>query len=177
MAPVVYSLDEAWIIGSVPKGPKRTLPYLERPAAEGGLSDSVKRPLDVAYTTKVLALEQERLKTLGEAAERVSFFFVDELTYDTKLLIQKGMDAARTREALVQARELLAGQEQWEHAAMETPIRELGAQLGLKPGQMLGTLRAAVSGSPATPPLFPMMEVLGRDACLKRIDQAIERLQ
>ena len=156
---------------------QRTLPYLERPAAEDGLPNSVKRPLDLAYTTKVLALEQERLKTLGEAAERVSFFFVDELTYDTKLLIQKGMDAARTHEALVQAREFLAGQEQWEHAAMETPIRELGAQLGLKPGQMLGTLRAAVSGSPATPPLFPMMEVLGKDVCLKRIDQAIERLQ
>ena len=155
---------------------ERTLPYLERPEVEGGLPDSVKRPLDRAYTTHVLALEQERLKTLGEAAERIVFFYLDELTYDTSLLIQKNMDAPRTREALIAARDILAGLEQWEHVSLETPVRELATTLGLKPGQMLGALRAAVSGSPATPPLFQMMEVLGRHVCLKRINRAIERL-
>jgi glutamyl-tRNA synthetase len=59
---------------------------------------------------------------------------------------------------------------------MEPPMRELAAKLGLKPGQLFGAIRVAVSGSTATPPLFQMMEVLGREVSLKRIEQAIERL-
>ncbi len=65
----------------------RAIPYMERPEAEGGLPDSIERPLDREYTTRVLHLEHERLKTLGEAAYVVSFFYEDDLTYDTTALI------------------------------------------------------------------------------------------
>src|SRR2546425_1108832 len=115
---------------------RRTIPYLERPEAEGGLPDSIKRPLDVAYTTRVLQLEQERLKTLGEAAPRVAFFYSDTLTYDTALLIQKKMDAASTLNALVRARGLLATLKEWKHETMEPPMSELATQLGLSRGQL-----------------------------------------
>jgi len=155
---------------------QRILPYLERPEAEGGLPDTIQRPLDVPYTTRVLSLEQERLKTLGEAAPRISFFYLGDLEYDGALLLQKGMDSPRTRDALLHARDLLSTLHQWEHTEMEPPVRELATKLTLKPGQLLGSLRAAVSGSPATPPLFPMMEVLGRERCMQRIEQAINRL-
>jgi glutamyl-tRNA synthetase len=155
---------------------QRTIPYLERPEAEGGLPDSIQRPLDVTYTTHVLQLEQERLKTLGEAAPRVAFFYTEDLTYDTALLIQKKMDAASTRDALIHARDLLAKFDPWTHEVMEPPMRALAEKLGLKTGQLFGAIRVAVSGSTATPPLFQMMEVLGRELSLSRIDQAIARL-
>lgn len=155
---------------------RRTIPYMERPEAEGGLPDSVPRPLDPKYTARVLSLEQERLKTLGEAAHAVSFFYTDEMPYQTALLIQKGMDMPRTRDALVRARNLLASLEVWEHSVMEPPMRELAVELGLKTGQLFGSIRVAVSGRTAAPPLFQMMEVLGRERTLSRIDQAIARL-
>ncbi len=152
---------------------ERILPYMERPEAEGGLPDSIARPLDIPYTKRVLELEHERLKTLGEAAHVVSFFYEEEITYDTKLLIQKGMDAARTHDALVKARDALNTLEQWEHTALETLLRGMIEPLGLKAGQFFGTIRTAVSGRTATPPLFQMMEVLGREVSMKRIEQAI----
>ena len=68
--------------------------------ADGGLPDSILRPLDFEYTSRVLSLEQERLRTLGEAAHAVSFFYSDNLAYETALLIQKGMNAERTKAAL-----------------------------------------------------------------------------
>jgi len=154
----------------------RTLPYMERPETEGGLPDSVQRPLDRAYTTRVLELEQERLKTLGAAAPAIAFFYVRDLTYDKAMLIQKGMDEPRTRAALVQMRDLLTGFEEWKHEIMEPPMRELAKTLALKPGQLFGATRVAVSGSNATPPLFQMMEVLGREVTLKRLQQAIDLL-
>jgi glutamyl-tRNA synthetase len=155
---------------------ERALPYLERPHAEGGLPDSVARPLDREYTPRVLRLEHERLKTLGEAAHVVSFFYENEISYDSALLIQKGMDGPRTREVLLQARELLAALPEWKHDAIEAPMRELVTKLGLKAGQVFGTVRTAISGRTATPPLFEMLEVLGRDVALQRIDQAITKV-
>jgi glutamyl-tRNA synthetase len=154
----------------------RTLPYMERPEAEGGLPESVNRPIDREYTTRVLHLEHERLKTLGEAAHVVSFFYTDNLGYETPLLIQKGMDAPRTRAALEEAHNLLYSLPSWEHSVMEPPMRELATTLGLKPGQLFGSVRVAVSGRTATPPLFEMMEVLGRQRSLTRLNDAIERL-
>lgn len=155
---------------------RRTLPYMERPASEGGLPDSISRPLDVEYTTRVLRLEHERLKTLGEAAHVVSFFFEEEISYDTALLIQKGMDASRTRDALAHTLDLLTKIQDWDHTVIEPLMRELVATLGLKAGQLFGTVRTAISGRTATPPLFEMMEVLGREVTLKRIEQAITLL-
>ena len=154
---------------------QRILPYLERPEAEGGLPDSIKRPIDPDYTKRVLALEQERLKTLSDAT-KAHFFFEAELTYDAPMLIQKGMDTQRTHDALVQAHNRLAGLEQWERSVLESAMDELGIALSLKRGQFFGALRVAVSGSNATPPLFPMMEVLGREVSMKRIEQAIIKL-
>ena len=116
---------------------KRALPYMERPEAEGGLPDGVSRPIDAEYTARVLHLEHERLKTLGEAAHVVSFFYEDTLTFDTPMLIQKNMDAPRTHAALVRALDLLKSFEQWEHTVMEPPMRELANELSLKPGQLV----------------------------------------
>ncbi len=154
----------------------RTLPYMERPEEKGGLPESVKRPLEREYTARVLHLEHERLKTLGEAAEVVSFFYVDELDYETTMLVQKGMDADRTRDGLARARKLLDGVVSWEHEVMEPPMRELAAELGMKPGQLFGAIRVAISGRTATPPLFETLEVLGRERSMARIDKAIQKL-
>ena len=155
---------------------ERTLPYLERPAEEGGLPDSVSRPLKRDYTTRVLRLEQERMKTLGDAANRIAFFYVDELTYNPAILIEKGMDSARTQNALIHARDLLANLETWDATSMELPMRELAKTLELKAGQLFGSVRSAVSGLTATPPLFQMMEVLGRDVTMQRIEKALAML-
>ncbi len=155
---------------------RRCIPYMERPEASGGLPESISRPVHFDYTSRVLSLEQERLRTLGEAAHAVSFFYSDGLTYETTLLIQKGMDTERTKAALSSALKLLAGVSQWEHSVMETPMRELAVELGLKTGQLFGSIRVAISGRTATPPLFQMMEVIGRERTLLRIKVAIGRL-
>ncbi len=155
---------------------ERTIPFLERPEAQGGLPDSVKRPLDKAYVARVLKLEQERMKTLGEAAQIVTFFFTDDLDYQADALIGKGMDRAQARTALERALALLEGLENWEAAAMEPPMRALADELGLKPGQLFMTARVAVTGRTVSPPLFETMEALGRERTLARIRQALAKL-
>jgi glutamyl-tRNA synthetase len=155
---------------------ERALPYLERLEAQRGFPDGVKRPLDTAYVGRVLKLEQERVKTLGEVAQMTSFFFSDDLHYAAEALIGKGMDAAQTREALRRGLGVLVDLEHWEASLMEPPMRVLADELGLKPGQMFMPLRVAVSGRTVSPPLFETMEVLGRSRTLARVRQALEKL-
>jgi glutamyl-tRNA synthetase len=50
------------------------------------------------------------------------------------------------------------------------------AEIKLKAGELFGAVRPAVSGQTATPPLFQMMAVLGKERTLARIDDAIKRL-
>jgi glutamyl-tRNA synthetase len=154
----------------------RTIPYLERPEGHGGLPSSVSRPLSKAYVARVLKLEQERMKTLGEVAQLVTFFFTDDLHYQADALIGKGMDREKTITGLQRALALLTSLESWEAAAMEPLMRALADELGLKPGQLFMAARVAVTGRTVSPPLFETMEVLGRERTLARIRQALEKL-
>jgi glutamyl-tRNA synthetase len=178
----IYDADKlSWMNGvyirrlSIEEMTQRTLPYMERPEAEGGLPDSIARPLDPEYTQCVLALEQERLRTLGEASHAVSFFYTEDWEYETPL-IQKGMDAESTKNALTKTHELLKNLDTWESAVIEERMRALMVELELKPAQLFGAVRVAVSGRKATPPLFQMIEVLGRERTMSRIERAIAQV-
>ena len=156
---------------------ERTLPFLRRPAAQGGLPDSVRRPLDPAYVERVLLLEQERMKTLAEAPAMTSFFFTEALEYDPALLVAKGMDRERTLDGLERALARLEALAGWEASVTEPPLRELVGVLGLKPVQLFTSIRVAVTGRTVSPPLFETMEVLGRERSLRRLRQAIAALR
>jgi glutamyl-tRNA synthetase len=60
---------------------------------------------------------------------------------------------------------------------MENRLRPLAVELGLKAGQLFGTLRTATTGRTAAPPLFQTMEVLGKAKCISRIEIALEKLK
>jgi glutamyl-tRNA synthetase len=147
------------------------VPYLE--ADVTGLPSSIQRPIDRDYLTTIVPLERERLKRLSEAPEMLEFFFVDQPQYDPALLIQKGMDADSTRNAVERALAAAEAASDWSPSALEVVYRALAEDMGLKAGPLFGTIRTAVSGRTATPPLFDMMSVLGRDRVLARLRAAL----
>ena len=148
----------------------RMLPYLERDLPGDLL------PVDVDYLGRIAPLIQERIKLLSESAKMTSYFFMDPTEYDPPGLVQKGMEQEGASAALRVALEQLIHVGTFEHEPMEELLRAVGERLGLSPRQFFGTLRFAVTGRTATPPLFETMEVLGRDRVLRRIQTAIQRL-
>ena len=52
---------------------------------------------------------------------------------------------------------------------METTLRGFAEARQIKLGAVAQPLRAALTGSTASPGLFEVMAVLGRDACLQRL--------
>jgi glutamyl-tRNA synthetase len=129
-----------------------------------------------AYVKAALPLVQERARTLAEVAELTRFFFVDELDYEPELLVGKNMDKDSTVKALKAAQQKLSPLSAFDADSLEGVLRPLAAELGLKTGQLFGTLRVAVTGRTAAPPLFATMAVLGKERCRKRIEAALQRL-
>ena len=116
------------------------------------------------------------LKKLSDAPEMLSFFFQERLAYDDAALVQKGMDAEGTRAALEQAIATAESVGDWSVAPLESAYRALAPDLGIKTGQLFGTIRVAVTGRTAAPPLFDTLAVLGKDRCLTRMRAALAAL-
>lgn len=136
--------------------------------------------LPEAQSLAIVRLMQERLKRLKDFPDGVAFFAA-RLPYDAALLVpdKKGKPvktAAETRAALARLREMVAKIAPWQAAAMEQAGRKLAEELGWKPGDLFTPLRVAVTMRRVSTPLFETMEILGREECLTRIDEAIRKI-
>jgi glutamyl-tRNA synthetase len=120
----------------------------------------------------IVPLIQERIKTLAEVADKAGFFFKEQLAYEAELLIGKKMTAAESLNGLWRARETLAALPDFSTERIESAMRALADELGLKAGPLFGIVRVAVTGEKVSPPLFETMEVLGQARALARLDQA-----
>ncbi|TET26132.1 MAG: glutamate--tRNA ligase, partial [Dehalococcoidia bacterium] len=128
------------------------------------------------YVRDILPLIQERARTLAEVAELAQFFFIDQLDYEPGLLVGENMSRQSAIQALKAAQNRLSQLEEFDAGSLEALLRPLAVELGLKTGQLFGTLRVAVTGRTAAPPLFQTMAVLGKERCLRRIEAALARL-
>ena len=124
----------------------------------------------------VAAVVQERLKTLADAAPRIPFFFYPDFDYEPEDLVQRKMDEAGTRRALEASLETIEGLESPDAATLEGAMRPLADDLGIKVGQLLGTLRVATTGLRVSPPLFESMEVLGKERIVRDIRRALAKI-
>jgi glutamyl-tRNA synthetase len=125
----------------------------------------------------ITPLVQERIRLLRDVLTVADFFFADELApYDSAELIPKKGDVALALRVLERAGVTLqdAG---FTHDGLESALRTGAEELGIKAGQMFEPIRVAVCGRKTAPPLFATLEVLGRATCLKRIEQAREKLK
>ncbi len=73
-------------------------------------------------------------------------------------------------------RDAFAGAMPFDAANLETTLKATAAQLGGKVGVLVHPTRLAVTGSNAGPSLYHLLEVLGREKVLARIDRALQTL-
>ncbi len=132
--------------------------------------------LEKSYITKIIPLIQKRLKTLDDASPLISFFFKDEVEYIPSDLIQKDMTLKKTKHALQEILNILKPMKTFNATTIEQNLRNLVAQLGIKSGQLFGTLRVATTGLSVAPPLFETMEILGHTRTIDSVKNAIKKL-
>ena len=109
---------------------------------------------------------KERAKTLVELAAAAEFLFTDG---------PRNLDDAAQKVLTAEARQAngeflrVIADAPWTGAALEEKARAFAEAKGLKLGQVAQPLRAALTGRTTSPPIFAMLEVLGRDESVVRI--------
>jgi glutamyl-tRNA synthetase len=158
----------------------RIVPFL---AAAELLDPSALDAAARARLASLVALEQERLKTLAEAPDVLGFFYRDPDVEVCVDLLQHNRYAKRhplpaLHHALGQARAALGAVDEsaWSTERLAQALDAEVANLGWKRGELLMPVRIAVSGREATPPLYETVVCLGRDATLSRLDSVVSHL-
>ena len=147
----------------------RMMPFLERDLPQDLL------PVDSDYLSRIAPLLQERIKRLDDAADQTSYFFKPDYQFDTGTLVQKGMDREMTLSALQVALDELNATDDFQHEKLEQAMNVAGERLSLSRRQFFGLLRVATTGRAVSPPLFEMMEVMGKERTVSRVKNAVER--
>jgi glutamyl-tRNA synthetase len=130
-------------------------------------------PSEGADLRAVVVAQQARAKTLVELAQISAFVYQDFSAYD-EASARKHLRTAvlpaleRTREAL----ELLA-LEDWEAETLERTLEQVALGLGEKMGKVAQPLRVAVVGRAASPGIGVTLELVGKEATLRRVGRAL----
>ena len=146
---------------------KRARPFLARSKAYGKYDEE-----------KLLKILKTRVEILSEIPEKIDF--LEEYgPFDEALYFNKKMksDAEVAKKVLPLARDLLASLEPFENSAIYQALVGLAAENGMKNGQVLWSVRIALTGRENTPGgASEMAELLGRERTLERLGGAMTAL-
>jgi len=116
----------------------------------------------------------DRLKTLADAERYGAFALKPQLEMDPAAwqdLLGKP-DVARSLRAL---HDVLADDAEFSLQSLESGLRGLAKELGLKAGDLIGMARTALTGRKVSPGIFEVMWLLGRERTLERLETAATR--
>jgi glutamyl-tRNA synthetase len=148
----------------------KMLPYLQKARL---VSDPA--PCEVGpKLTQIVRASGDRLKTAGDILAYADFFFVsdDKLAYEEKDF-QKRVAPPQSKELLKKFRDRLATIEPFDIAPLEEALKKFVADENIKIGDIVHTLRIAVTGKSIGPGVYDCLAILGRNSCLARIDRAL----
>ena len=141
-----------------------------------GQDGSPSRPPDQAYMRAVLTLVKERIKLLKELPDWINYFFTENYSFDPEA-VKKSCSAPQTSERLTKLADKFAAVTTWDAAGLEGALKTLATELGVKTGELIHPCRVAVSGKSAGPSLYHLLEVLGRERVLARLQKGVEKFR
>jgi glutamyl-tRNA synthetase len=131
--------------------------------------------LDKKKVKEAVATVKERSKTLADMAERARFYFQEEINYE-----KKGDDKFLTPDVLgllEDLQERLERTSEFNQGALEHTLATFLNQRQIKLKRVAQPLRVALTGKTASPGIFEVMEVLGKEKVLKRLSKAIVHIR
>jgi glutamyl-tRNA synthetase len=152
-----------------------------REAADQRLVDLIRQRLEAGRAQPLSEAERMRLlrslpglkpraKTLVELADAARFLVADApFAFEGKAagVLQAGSGALKGIAPSLET------QPDWQAAGLEALVRSHAEAAGMKLGDVAQPLRVALTGSTVSPPIFEVMEALGREESMRRVQQAL----
>jgi len=131
------------------------------------LPDSVKKRGD-GFIRGLARLYRVRIKKLSEIVDAADFLINEKVRYDAEAL-KRFLADDRKRKMLADVAALLEQLDRWEHKEIEKVVRGYAKEQGLEARDVIHPMRVALTGRAASPGLFEVMELLGRETCIARL--------
>ena len=127
------------------------------------------------WIQKVCDLMQPRLKTLSDIDKNGRFFFKDDFTYEQDTL-KKHLDkeTLHIMQKLSQVIKEIHPFDDVDVGEIEIKLRDYGSANNLKVKQWIHPLRVYVTGCAGGPPLFDTLQLIGKERCVKRINNILK---
>ena len=123
------------------------------------------------YVQAALETCKGKFKLFSELPAYCGFYFIDDFQYSAEGVAKHFV--AENKPHLLAVREAFAALEKFDAASLETALKATAAQLGVKVGVLVHPTRLAVTGSNAGPSLYHLLEILGKEKVLARLDRAL----
>ncbi len=126
------------------------------------------------YLDRIVPLIHERMEVFQDFWKYADYFYSDDLGLVPSTLIPKKRQAPETRRMLGEVLAALetASRQGWTAEVLEEALRSYCAASTWKVREVFMTVRLAVTGKAATPPLFDTLAVLGKERVRQRLMQA-----
>jgi glutamyl-tRNA synthetase len=125
------------------------------------------------YVAAALATCQGKIKRFSDLAPYAGFYFSDEVKIDPAAAEKEFTPEAKAR--LQKLRDALAPLGDFDAASIERTLKAVAAELGVKAGVLVHPTRLACTGAPSGPSLYHLMEIVGKETILKRLDAQAAR--
>ncbi|WP_010135499.1 glutamate--tRNA ligase [Ochrovirga pacifica] len=129
---------------------------------------------DKEYIIKVVSLVKERAVFTKDLWDLSNYFFEAPSNYDPKA--SKKQWKEDTNEIMLQVLEIIKETETFKSLEIETNIKSFLKENELGFGKVMPPLRLAIVGEMKGPHLFDIIEMIGKENTLKRIENAIQTL-
>jgi glutamyl-tRNA synthetase len=124
------------------------------------------------WMARVIDLLKPRAHRLGDFVTQLRPFVADRIERDPAA-VDKHLTSAQTLGHLAAWRDRMVAADSFEAAPLEAALRALADERGVKAGPLIHATRVAVVGQVASPGLFEVLELVGRDRVLARIDDVL----
>ncbi|MEW6305477.1 MAG: glutamate--tRNA ligase family protein [Verrucomicrobiota bacterium] len=156
----------------------RTLPAERYDAVTAGFlkrSSIDASGFDTAYISAALATFRDKAKQLSEDPGVARFYFSDAIAYDPEAVKKDFVPDNKPR--LGKLRDAFAQVEPFKADALQAALTKTAGELGVKAGVLVHPTRLACTGRTVGPSLYHLLEVLGKERVLQRIDAALAQIK
>jgi glutamyl-tRNA synthetase len=170
---VKFDIDKLkWLNGEYirQKDIKEVYPYIADELKKNNINTN---SVDKDRLDKIIELYRVRIKMFSEFLELTDFFFTDNYSIDEKGQ-RKYLDKEENKNNLKLVLDELKKIDDFSHAKLEEIYRLLAEKNDLKAANIIHPTRMAISGKTKGAGLFEIMELLGKNTVLERIEKAIK---
>jgi glutamyl-tRNA synthetase len=129
---------------------------------------------DVTYVKAALDTCKGKIKTFSELPAYGGFYFRDRIEYDPEAAKKSFIPENKPR--VERLRDAFAKLEKFDAASIEAALKATATELGVKAGVLVHPVRLACTGNSSGPSLYHLLEVIGKEKTMARIERAFDRI-